>query len=269
MRSTRRDFIKGSALSLGAFALGCASAPAPAPEPEPAPPKGPIAIVPGTGCGIGTYERLTQALEARGRRVFPIALAGMGERVGEIRPDIDANLHAQEVADFLVRENLDGVTLVGHSYGGMPMTGVVGRSDRIAGLVYLDAYVPKNGESVFSIDPAFGDVIQQRADEHGDGWKIPPPPPEQFMKTEADIAWFRAHVTESPLAMYKTPLRVDEAAWSRMPKGYVAFAQFKFFQREGQAIAAAGGKYQLVPAPHMAVYTQPEETADAILAVEG
>lgn len=226
-------------------------------------------IVPGTGGGIWTYERLTQSLRARGRQVYPIALAGMGERVGEIRPEIDDNFHAQEVADFLVQHDLHDATLVGHSYGGFPITGAVGRAPgRISQLVYLDAYTPKNGDSVFSMDPGFGEIIQKRADAEGEGWKIPPLPVGQFLKDEADVRWFEAHVTASPLAMYKVPLVVDAAALAKVAKGYVAYQQFKFFQREGQALAKAGGKYRMVAAKHMGVYTQPDATADAILAVE-
>jgi pimeloyl-ACP methyl ester carboxylesterase len=265
LRASRRTFLKASgALALGAWSGACATAGSAARAT-----KGPILIVPGTGGGPAMYQRLTDALHARGRDVFAIALAGMGERAAELRPEIDANLHAQEIADFLVQHDLHGVTLAGHSYGGMPMTGAVGRAQgRVTQLVYLDAYVPKNGDSIFTLDPGFAEFIQKRIDEHGESWKIPPFPAKQFLKDEADIAWFDAHATASPLAMYKNPLVVDAAAFYAAHKGYVAFKQFKYFQRVGAALAQAGGKYRVVDAGHMAPYTHPNETADAILAVE-
>jgi pimeloyl-ACP methyl ester carboxylesterase len=252
-------------LALGVWSGACATASGTTPAR-----KGPIVIVPGTGGGPLMYQRLMDALRARGRDAFGVALAGMGERASELRPEIDANLHAQEVADFLVQHDLRGATLVGHSYGGMPMTGAIGRApDRIAQLVYLDAYVPKNGDSVVTLDPGFAEFIQKRVDEQGDGWRVPTFPGKQFFQDPADIAWFEAHETASPFAMYKNPLVVDAAAFDAVRKGYVAFKQYKYFQRAGAALAQAGGKYRLVDAGHMGVHTHPRETADAILAVEG
>lgn len=270
MRCSRRSFVRTSALTLSAWATGCAGAArGPRAGVTAAPPRGPIAIVPGTGAGTSAYARLTRALSMRGRHVYPIALAGMGERVAEIRPEIDDNFHAQEVADFLIARDLRGVTLVGHSYGGFPITGAVGRArDRIRALVYLDAYVPKNGDSLFSMDPKLAELIQKRADAEGEGWKIPPFPAKQFMNTESDVKWFEANVTVAPLAMFKTPLVVDPAAFAKVKKGYVAYTQYKFFQHQGEALERGGGKYRVVMAGHMGVYLAPEATADAILAVE-
>jgi pimeloyl-ACP methyl ester carboxylesterase len=267
MNLSRRSFIELLLSALAASAAGCAGHAA-ATRPEP-PRKGPIVIVPGTGAGPAMYERLLHALQARGRDAFGVALAGMGERVAELRPEIDDNLHAQEVADFLAAHNLRDVTLVGHSYGGLPMTGAVGRApDRIARIVYVDSYLAKNGDSLLSMDRGLVESVQKQAEAAGEAWKIPVFPGARFLKEPADIEWFDAHATASPMAMYTTPLVVDEGALAKVKKGYVAYTQFKYFQHQGEALAKTGAKYRLVQSSHMGVYLAPDATADAILAVE-
>jgi len=266
---SRRKVGAALALSLLACVLGCAASAHSEVRSDASPKRGPVVIVPGTGAGAGAYERLRTALQKRGRTAYALSLAGMGERVSDLAPGIDANTHAQEIADFLITHDLHDVTLIGHSYGGMPMTGALGRSQgRVSHLVYVDSYVPKNGDSLFSLDPVFAKMIQEKVDKLGDGWKIPPFAGKQFFSDEAGIAWFEAHETASPLAMYKSPLVVDDAALAKVAKGYVAYQQYKFFQHQGEALQRAGGKYRTVNARHMGVYTDPDATAEAILAVE-
>jgi pimeloyl-ACP methyl ester carboxylesterase len=75
-------------------------------------------------------------------------------------------------------EDLTDVVLLAHSYGGMVATGVANRlPDRIAQLVYLDAFVPKDGQSMIDLlPPSAAEETRQRALETGDGWRLPPNP---------------------------------------------------------------------------------------------
>src|SRR5262245_5929852 len=106
VRSSRREVLALLSAGLGASVLGCGRAKSAADAVT----KGPIVIVPGTGAGAGAYERLTHSLAQRGRDARALSLAGMGDRVSEIRPDIDANSHAQEIADYLIQRDLRAAT---------------------------------------------------------------------------------------------------------------------------------------------------------------
>ncbi len=81
--------------------------------------------------------------------MFTPTLTGLGERAHLLSPDIDLDTHIKDVVAVLRWEDLRDVILVGHSYGGMVITGVADRAaDRVGHIVYLDAATPVNGESL-------------------------------------------------------------------------------------------------------------------------
>ena len=81
--------------------------------------------------------------------MFRATLTGLGERAHLGSPDIRLETHINDVVNIILYEDLRDVTLVGHSYGGMVITGAADRiPGRIAHLAYVDAFVPENGESV-------------------------------------------------------------------------------------------------------------------------
>lgn len=105
-------------------------------------------LVPGGWHGGWVYDNVAERLRRRGHRVFPLTLTGLnGDAVA-------ANLdtHIQDVVGLLEADELQDVVLCGHSYGGMVITGAADRaSERIARLVYIDAYVPRDGDSCWSL----------------------------------------------------------------------------------------------------------------------
>jgi pimeloyl-ACP methyl ester carboxylesterase len=260
---------------LSTLVTGAAGAAASCARPLPTSPissraRGPIVIVPGTGGGKWLYERLAASLAEKGRRAVPLALPGMGERIGELRKDIDANTHAADVGKQLADLDLRDVTLVGHSYGGMVVAGAVGPGKgRIARLVFLDAYVPRDGESVLQQDPEFGRFMAERVEKEGEGWRIPKFAGSQFFDDPAAQKFFEEHDTECPWAMYTSPVSVDAAGWSTVGKGYVSFAQFQLFEELGKRKAAEGWPVRHLPYKHLGCYTNPAETAEALLGAEG
>jgi pimeloyl-ACP methyl ester carboxylesterase len=195
----------------------------------------------------------------------------MGERIAELRRDIDVNTHAADVGRQLEGLDLRDVTLMGHSYGGMVIAGAVGPGrGRIARLVFLDAYVPNDGESLVQQDPGFGAWMAEKVKKEGDGWRIPRFPASQFLDDPAAQKVFDEHVTECPWAMYTTPVRVDAAGWQAVKKGYVSFGQFDYFVDLGKRMAARGWPVRHLPFKHLGCYTNASETAEAILgATEG
>ncbi|MGO4613138.1 alpha/beta fold hydrolase [Nocardia sp. 2YAB30] len=109
-------------------------------------------LVPGMCHGGWCFEQLTEQLRAHGHNVHPLTLTGLGERSHLLRTGVNLDTHVQDVAGVLVSENVRNAVLVGHSYGGMVITGAADRNpDRVDSLVYLDAMVPRHGDSCWSL----------------------------------------------------------------------------------------------------------------------
>ncbi|MDW7980101.1 MAG: alpha/beta hydrolase [Verrucomicrobiales bacterium] len=114
-------------------------------------------IVHGAWGGGWGFKELDAILTAAGHKVYRPTLTGQGERVHLASTNIDLETHITDVVNLIIWEELRDVVLVGHSYGGMVITGVADRvPDRIAHLVYLDAFVPEHGESVGAIRGTIG-----------------------------------------------------------------------------------------------------------------
>ena len=112
-------------------------------------------LVHGAWGGGWDWRPVSDILTSRGHRVFRVTLTGLGERAHLASPDIGLETHITDVINTMLYENLRDVTLVGHSYGGMVITGVADRiPDRLAHLAYVDAFVPEDGESVMTLGTA-------------------------------------------------------------------------------------------------------------------
>ena len=152
-----------------------------------------IVIVHGAWGGGWAFKKVESLLRAKGFNVYRPQLTGQGERVHLARPDIGLNTHIDDVVNTLLYEDLRDIILVGHSYGGMVISGVADRvPDRIKRLVYLDAIVPNDGDSVSAIFGGRNDFIKQmtKGDYIVPAWVKPdqPPPKDvpQSLKTFTD-----------------------------------------------------------------------------------
>jgi len=112
-------------------------------------------IVHGAWGGGWDWKRVGDLLTADGNTVYRPTLAGLGEHSNLASTNIDLDTHIQDIVNVIVWENLHDVVLIGHSYGGMVITGVADRvPDRIKHVIYLDALLPENGESLDAIFPS-------------------------------------------------------------------------------------------------------------------
>lgn len=108
-------------------------------------------IVHGAWGGGWAFKKVDSLLTASGNKVYRPTLTGQGERVHLATPEVGLSTHINDVVNTILFEDLKNVILVGHSYGGMVVTGVADSlPGRISKLVYLDAFVPEDGESVFA-----------------------------------------------------------------------------------------------------------------------
>jgi pimeloyl-ACP methyl ester carboxylesterase len=168
-------------------------------------------LVHGAWHGSWCWKRVRSALQAQGHDVFTPTLTGVGERSHLTSPQINLDTHIADVVNLIRWEELDDIVLCGHSYGGCVITGAADRvPERIRALVYLDAFILENGQSLHDVLP--GDVAEAQvrgARETGDGWRVPPITAEFFRVNIEDRAWVDRQCTPQPLATFQQRLRVD------------------------------------------------------------
>jgi pimeloyl-ACP methyl ester carboxylesterase len=108
-------------------------------------------LVPGAWFGGWVWKPVAESLRALGHTVYTPSLTGLGDRKHLARPGINLDTHADDVVNLIEMEDLKNVVLVGWSYGGMVVTDVLARiPQRIASMVYLDAFAPERGRSATS-----------------------------------------------------------------------------------------------------------------------
>ena len=167
-------------------------------------------IVHGAWGGGWAFRRVDALLTERGHEVYRPSLTGLGERVHLATPDVSLSTHIDDVVNTILFEDLHDITLVGHSYGGMVITGVADRvPDRIRRLIYLDAFVPNDGESVETMFGARGEWLKQMT---RNGFMVPP-----WVKPEQPLPKDVPH----PLKTFTQPLRLKNTAARRLPATYI------------------------------------------------
>jgi pimeloyl-ACP methyl ester carboxylesterase len=236
-------------------------------------PTRPLVLVAGAGLGGWAFARMTPALRAAGHDVHPVTLTGTGDRAHLNGPHLDLSAWVTDVVAHLETEELTDVVLVGHSFGGVVTTAVAERAaGRLARLVYLDAVVPADGDSAFSVGGAeFEQVITALVEAH-DGWSLPWFTDEQLdtyygdhALTAADLRWIRRHVTPQPVATLREAVVLREPAAAALPRTYV-----RCTGTPGPPMVAPGtpgwDDAELATG-HWPMITAPEETAALLAAV--
>ena len=167
------------------------------------------------------WKKMRPLLRGRGHEMFVPTYAGLGSRAHLAGRKIDLETHIADVVGTLFYEDLREVVLVGHSYGGMVATGAADRcADRIAQLVYLDAFVPRNGQSLFDLQPPEVRArMLEAARTQGEGWRLPPNPLPPDTSPE-DTAWANARRVMQPLKTFEQRLSLIGAA-EPLPRTYV------------------------------------------------
>jgi pimeloyl-ACP methyl ester carboxylesterase len=165
-------------------------------------------LVHGAWHGSWCWKRVRKTLRDQGHEVFTPTLTGVGERAHLIDPKVNLETHINDVLNLVRWEELEDVVLCGHSYAGCVVGSVADRiPDRIAHLVYLDAFVPESGQSLHDTLPAEQrDMQVDLARQVGEGWKVPPIPAEVFNVNAQDRAWVDRQCTPQPLATFQQPV---------------------------------------------------------------
>ena len=218
-------------------------------------------LVHGSWAGGWGWERLRPLLEDKGHRVLAPSLTGLGDRGHLAGPEVGLSTHIEDITRLLTWENLTDVILVGHSYGGMVITGVGGRvPERLAHLVYLDAFWPDPGQSAFDIRPDLPTLFGRPPAEHPWGWS-PLDPAKVGITDPAEAAWLSARSTPMPTLTHSESLPVPEHAVN-IPTTYVLGAARPLFADTADKAAAAGATVVVwADAGHYLALQHPERTA--------
>lgn len=129
-------------------------------------------IVHGAWGGSWAFKKVDSLLSEKGCIVYRPSLTGQGERVHLATTDVGLKTHINDVVNQILYEDIRDIILIGHSYGGMVVTGVADSvADRVKKLIYLDAFVPENGESLMNIQGNRGDGLKRML---SNGFLTPP-----------------------------------------------------------------------------------------------
>jgi len=214
------------------------------------------------------WKKMHPILQARGHRLVTPTYTGLGERAHLAHPGIDLEAHIADLLAVLHYEDLRDVVLVGHSYGGMVASGVAERApERVAQRVYLDAFVPGDGQALLDfVSPEVRAAMRKAASEQGEGWRIPPNPiPDDT--PDADRAWLLPRRVMQPLATFEQALHLSGAA-DHLPRSYIycrrAAPGDVFRQFAERARSAPGWRLDELDASHSPNVTAPQALADLL-----
>jgi pimeloyl-ACP methyl ester carboxylesterase len=221
-------------------------------------------LVHGAWHGSWCWKRVRKALRALGHEVFTPTLTGVGERSHLLSPQVNLDTHVDDVVNLIQWEELSDVVLCGHSYGGCVISGVAERiPDRIGALVYLDAFVLKNGQSLLDTMPPMQPppMPPEAPALDGEAWKVPPIPAEVFHVNASDAAWVNRQCTMQPLATFQQAIKLSGKADGIKNVTFIlatGFTDSPFPQFYEQA-RAKGWKTHTVACGHDVMLDHPEE----------
>lgn len=222
-------------------------------------------LVHGAWHGGWCWRKLVPLLEARGDRVWTPTLTGLGERAHLLHADVDLQTHVLDIAALLEMEDLREVVLVGHSYAGMVVSGVADRlPERLAQLVYLDAFLPDAGKALSDYTPRrpapAGDAPAAPAPD----WRVPPRQTAQEfgIRDPAEAAWVQARLRPQSAKTFGQALPLREGFPHGVRRAYIRCTDDAWFVEAAQRAARQGAMVrELLGHGHDAMWTAPAALA--------
>jgi pimeloyl-ACP methyl ester carboxylesterase len=292
-RLGRRTMLGGAAGAAAAGLVTRMGVPAAAQDATPAAAEGgraPFVLVPGHWTGAFIWHRVAPLLRAAGHDVYAITCTGLGERVHLASAAIDPDVFITDVVNVLEYEDLHNVILVGHSFGGMIITGVAERvPERLAQLVYLDAQVPTDGQNFYDFEfiaeedrmAAIAGDIAAGMEADMPGFLPVSPEIEEWVRgmvtDPAEAEWFIAKLTPHPELTGLQPVRLGNPAAAALPRAYILCTADKDMEADPQmnpyvlhaerVRSDPGWRVLELDDNHVVNLNDPEGTAEALLSL--
>jgi pimeloyl-ACP methyl ester carboxylesterase len=224
-----------------------------------------IVIVHGAWVGAWRWREVADELTRRGRRVFTPTLTGLGEREHLASPAVDLSMHARDVANVIKFEGLENVLLVGHSYGGMPISAATELVPEgvIQSILYMDAFFPDDGQSL-------NEMLPHKPWAAADGGYLVAPPGRQALNKHLDDAVresFEARRSPHPLGCFTEKTKLTGKR-ERIPKKCYVLAtgydNTTFRPMADKLRSRPGWRVEEMPYTHDLQFVAVKETADMI-----
>lgn len=236
-------------------------------------------LIHGSWHGGETWHRVQKRMENAGHRVLAPTLSGMAVGVPG-GPETGLTTHVADIANLIQREGLQDVVLAGHSYGGFVMLGALAQvPDRIGHLVFVDAFYPASGQSLFNImgaeaaDGMRHGLVDAQGLTASNGarspWLLPAGDAAFFLGDGADpsdVAWLAERLVPTPVRTFEEAVQFDEAHARAKPKSFIRFTRFPYYFDDSAAkVVSEGGAVTRIDAAHDAMLTHPEQVAAALM----
>jgi pimeloyl-ACP methyl ester carboxylesterase len=254
LRHTRRAILKNAALA--AFASPAIGRAGTTGKPGTSNKPATFVLVHGAWHGGWCWQRVSERLTAQGHRVFAPTLTGVCERSHLDSPRVDLSTHIRDVVSEIRWKDLENIVLVGHSYGGMVISGVAEEvASKIASIVYLDAFVPKDGQS-----------LVDQGGKVDAGPFTAPIPAARFAVNEADRAWVDSKMTPQSTACFTEKIKLTGAYQRIARKAYIGAKDFKGFATTLERIRSdPSWKTWVVDCGHDIMIDKPDELTSILV----
>ena len=230
-------------------------------------------LVHGAWAGAHTFSSVRPLLHAAGHQVFTPSLTGIGERSHLASPQVTLTTHIADVVNMVLFEDLNDIVLLGFSYGGAVVTGTLDHiADRVAHLVYLDAFVPNNGESIDSIRGAMPVGHGPELVTVGSEWLIAPR--IRTYEDPAVEAWATPRRSSQPAKTFSEPVHLAQPLEDfpftltyikALGDPRIDGQTNPFYDAADRAKASARWRYRETTSNHMIPNNRPGELAEWLL----
>jgi pimeloyl-ACP methyl ester carboxylesterase len=221
-------------------------------------------LVHGAWGGGWVWRRVADMLERRGHKVFAPTMTGVGERSHLLDARVNLSTHVTDIVNVIKWERIENAVLVGHSYGGMVITGVAEQiAPAIASIVFLDAFLPENNQSLADIAPQLARTAMENHE-----LAIAPPPAEFFAVNEKDRAWVDVLSTPHPTATMTEKVTETGARERIGRKTYVLATGRRspiFSAAYAKVKPAPGWHTDEVPCGHFVMIDMPDRLVEILL----
>ncbi len=227
-------------------------------------------LVHGAWHGGWCWQRVAGLLQKRRHKVFTPTLTGLADRSHLLRADISLDTHITDIVNLVRWENLNSIVLAGHSYGGFPVSGAIEQIfDRIASVVFVDAFLPEDGQKTLDLASDFAREAMLEAIVNGE-IANPAPAAARFAVNERDQAWVDAMLTPQPLGVSTQAIKLSGLRERMAKKSYVRAAKYPqpWFDAYYRAKKAdRSWRTYEVPCGHDIMVDMPEQLAEILLEV--
>ena len=228
------------------------------------------------------WIKVAAQLRELGHEVYAPTLTGLAERAHLASPDLGLRTHIEDVVSVVVFDDLREVILVGTSSGGTVITGVADRiPERIASLVYLDAFLPSDGQCTLDLMPTDRrEALEKLVETEGDGWLLPrfaPPPWPVILRGEiwqvsddSDVEWILPRLRPTPFRHFTDPVRLERDRTDGIGRTYIrccARPPAPFDAAATRVRSTPGWRYLELDTPHVPYVTHPHVVTEALVEI--